>query len=357
MRGSVCFLMALMTATAAVGLPPVMFSETCPAYVTIMSEASALFSKLASLQIAADFDTLDMEGDAGDGIPDKYQIALLAAVMCSGDWTTIEQYNTNKQLYGTFCNHATVAVRFFSGGLLDQPPRLDQRLALIVAVIDAHEELQAIPQYAALYNMIKGLQTQLTPLFGGEGRVLAMLPLVTPMLNQFDDLIAAMIGLSSEGRDTLLAIVDDAMVEIENVLAQAEGALQVLNGLVNEPVLTMQEKANVRSLADDLGAAVTAVEWIVTVLPGSIEVYGVQGNTPDEPFSAASDYDGDGNTNAFTYQALKSFDASPAAFVEAASGENELWTGNPNLPAVHATFLAVMAVIIMLAGALTLRKI
>jgi len=365
MKKLTAIVMTLMLMSgAAMALPKVTLDEECAAYQAINEDAESLLGTLAIfIDDLPEYDQADLElAMAGDKIPDSFELALFAMALCKGgdESEALEaQFAANKTVYNNILGIVNGVVPILLGD--DDRDPLGDRLAELAAILTNHPELEATIDGLAGAGTYDGIIEDLTDLAEDVNGILEdveayadMIPGLLETLGELGDFVAALAGLSTEMQATVTGLLDDYMGDINDTIDQVTAVQAAFAAVLEAGVLTQDEAAAVTSMSADVTAVVGYVNGPTGLLAllDSIQVFGVA-KAGDEPFSAAGDYDGDGNTNLVAFNGS---DGSKAGFVAAASGANPYYAGNTNLPAVGLAGLAALAGLVSLGGALSLRK-
>ena len=301
------------------------------------------------------WEACDMEnGFAGDGLADRLQLALLAAVLCAGDPGVTDQYEANLAAFlgliddvdaaaegarplalstGSLSLTTTAAavVTFVTNyGALIGPTNSAYLMAMAEGMVDADGGLDDLVGYKD--DMYLFIFRGLAPWWAGiAGTSAAMNTAISDMMVGSDygvlgGLIAAPPGLTT---------LSGYMHTFAAALAAYEG--------YGFPATALEAEADA---LDALILLVQAIGW------PDMAIYGVA-KTETEPFSGTGDYDGNGDTNAEVAAAVGS---DPEAFVAAASGANVWYTGNPALPVAGIFGLALLAGACVMGGAASIRR-
>ena len=333
--GMVCAVLLAAIPCMASGpmvLPPVTYSDGCQYVVDINKQANALIALITPIAgmlnttlAIPPYDTMDLEnGLTGDGIPDKFQLALLCSALCANA-DLQDQLNVNKAKFAQLIADldAVVAILLGNGSTI---PNAAVRLN---AVADLLATLPATPELTPIIDQLRSAATTV-------GDLVAQIPgIITPgvvhqllaAVGTYQGAIGALLGLSSRMQDTIRGLLTpDLLAQIANIRGQVVGVIASVRALATTPPFTAEQVATMNALAADAQTIVDALErTLALVQPGGLVVFGVSAKSAGEPFSALGDYDGDGNTNLATYKATG---ATIAGFVAAASGANPFWQDN-----------------------------
>jgi hypothetical protein len=134
----------------------------------------------------------------------------------------------------------------------------------------------------------------------------------------------------------------------EIVLSVYEANLATLIVEKPEAASSWTWAAATMGLSADMRAAVCAIYGLD---PDHYEVCQEPGKGVDEPFSAQGDCDGDGASNVEEYEYVVAAGGDIDDFAMQAAENNPFWEGNPDVPAVTAMGLMLLALGIGLAGA------
>ena len=272
------------------------------------------------LPISTDWYTWDLEkiegsDVTGDGILDNFQIALLAAVLCSEESSPRldlirQQYDVNLVMVEEtiedidyLADNAERILDLIAGNPHANPP-----------VIGIAPGLAAIPEIAGIVinfpedgDTIADAAQVVIETVEEIRPYLSLLPLVTTTLEQVAPLLAGMGGLNSE----MKAWVD----ELAGPLAEAMGSMDEVVGIVNVAlllygsVMPAELKAEIRELLQ------IVVQWEPS-LPDFL-IYGVVGKAENEPISAFGDWNADGLPNLLTFEDVMAAGGDREDFVAA----------------------------------------
>jgi hypothetical protein len=206
------------------------------------------------------------------------------------------------------------------------------------------------------------------------------------VLPTYADWFAATGGLSTEMQTTLTSLLNGFFEDIPGyapmlwnpappyALGQYLGALAAaLAALPANPALGLGPNpfpnvvAAMAALADGappvksfhlLSTDITALD---TTPPfAATKIYGEYTKTANQPFSGAGDYNDNGDTNKFVYDATKNpwpgHSGGLVDFLQCASGYNSWYPGSASLPVAGVLGLALLAGACALAAARTFRK-
>ncbi len=394
--------MAVLCAFAVVpatsmALPAVTNDPGCALVTSIDAGGEAFLGALGGFDTGLDIPTWpesDMESVLGlmdgDLVLDKWQTTLLGQALCAGDVALNAQFDANRQAYlGLVGNlvalidwagvtntdamaEAGAALLYFglttdaTGGLgqtflVGTPPDfLDAAVNPALIGIDPTGTLTG---YATLILEVGGGLSLLGPEMASFASEYALLG---PILGSdiVADWFTAMGGLNSEMQGTVYGLLDQLLGALDEPITEIGGitiaqALATLSGFGTQaaavvdgysaPALGVQ-LLGVVALLDEGGALLAAI------VPPAFQVYGAPPKTADEPFSAAGDYSGDEVTNGVVAAAVVDSGGDEDEFVEWASGYDIDWSGNPNLPATGLLGLALLAGVIGVGGAFSIRK-
>jgi len=291
----------------------------------------------------------------GDGIPDMYQLGLLAAVLCKGDSLVLGQYNANVALMDDLITEL--------GGLVTTASTLAPQMVTVGGNIvtwanglpDAPPEIAGLKAQAlTLGNGLSAAGTEIGGFMTSYGSLL------TSILPIYKTWFAAMGGLNSEMQATLTGLVGDLLSSLTDYVAELSAAADGLQALVAaQPALPapLQMSTDLQTSCSGLAVSLDSAAVLISglALP-DFSIYGVT-KSASEPFSALGDYDGDGQTNKATYDlVMAQTDHSVPAFVYAVSGISPFWPGNPALPVTGGLGLLLLSGVAALTGARVLRK-
>lgn len=348
---------------ATLTLPPVTL-DGCNLWLTIEPEAQMLIQTIAGFGVEGipSYDEADLEnGMAGDGIPDKYQMALLAALLCKGNATVQAQFDTNMNHYTTLVNDLVAVFGILLGNPTANPPvpSAADRLTQVATILTPYVP-DLVPQ--AVIDALNSAATELgdfvadlPPEING-----AVLPVLANTLRGFKEAVAALMGLDTEIQASVLNLLTSEI--LSDVTAIRQQVLDIATQMAlltgEESPLSPDDKAYINALIADVDIIVAALDrTIALTTPGAIPIYGVtSGKAAHEPFSGVGDYDKNGVTNLEIYNILKAAKADVAIedFVDAAS--NPLSPLNPYLPVGGLVGLAALAGACLTGGAFALRR-
>jgi len=329
-------------------------------WTTIDAEASALLGLLSSFGVSGipAYEQVDLEyGMQGDGIPDRYQLALLSALLCFGNEDVQGQFDANKLTYTTLVDELSGVLSILIGNPPTTPTAPDRLRA--VAVILTPLVPTPVPQSAI--DDINSAATELDSVLASvEGIVTPLtLPQLTNTLKGFKEAVAALLGMDSEIQASVTDLLTSAILgQVMDVRQQVVDMVAALTPVI--PLLAPADQVYVNALITDINSIVAALDFIVGLtVPGAIPVYGVvPAKSPSEPFSGLGDYDKNGYSNLAIYTLLthENNNTPPTveAFVVAAS--NPLAPVLPSVPVAGLFGLAALAGACLTGGAFTLRK-
>ncbi|HOZ50022.1 MAG TPA: hypothetical protein PLO37_04400 [Candidatus Hydrogenedentes bacterium] len=243
------------------------------------------------------------EGVMGDGIPDNFQMALLAAVLCSQESDPLldlirAQYDINFATYEQLLtdvmyvvNNANRIIDLMGGNPTANPPviGIGPGLAAIPAIQDI------VINWPDEGDTIGDLAEEIIDLSNTIKDYKSLLPVIVNVLTMAQPWFAGMGGLSSEMNG-----------QINGLLEQAAGYLGMLDDLVD--LLRSMATDYGPSGTGDISAALAAeINELADIAEGfSITIpqfltYGVEGKTAAEPISAFGDWNHDGVTNLQVY--------------------------------------------------------
>lgn len=350
---------------ATLTLPPVEL-EGCATWFEIDSDAQLLLGTLASFGVEGipAYDLVDLEnGMLGDGIPDKYQMALLAALLCHGNPTVQAQFDGNMVLYTTLVNDLVGVFSILLGNPTANPAiptaadRLTQVATILTPYVPALVPQAAIDAINTAAAELAGFAAALPPEINA-----AVLPVLGQTLVSFKEAVAALMGLDSEMQASVLNLLTSEILgEVTSIRQQVVDMVVVFTPLIGEQSpLSADDKAYIAALIDDVSTIVAALDrTIALTVPGAIPVYGVTtAKAANEPFSAVGDYDQNGYSNLTTYDALKADNGGnpPAIETFVASASNPFSPINPNVPVAGLFGLAALAGACLTGGAFALRR-
>lgn len=369
-------MIAIPCMAATMTLPPVELDTStdsgtgdylCPAWGNMSEQGQNLLTILKPFVTGLPtFDTADLENAiAGDGIPDKYQLGLLSAVLCAGNAEVQDQFDANKATYTDLVADIQTLLALLVGNSTATPAvdPLATRLANAVTLLTAAyptPSTELADVIAEIGDADNGLIKTLNGFVDDIGSYTSALSL----LNNYADVVAGLAGLDSELIGSLTSMLTpDMIADVEDIRDQVTTAAGVVSTYNTNPPLDAAGVATISGLVTDANSIVAIVNSALTLIQSTTPfvIYGVttSAKSAAEPFSALGDYDQDGVTNLVTYQALAGSSKATVnveEFVAAASGANPFYKGNPLLPVTSLFGLAAMASACLAGGAFTLRK-
>lgn len=352
-------LVAAPCMAAQMDLPEVTLGS-CTAWTNMSGEGASLIATLGLFITGLPtFDQVDLENGAnGDGLPDKYPLALLAALLCNGNPTVAGQVADNTALYLQLVDDVALAATILMGNGSTVPNaavRLDGAADILVAVFGdpAPTEIQAIIdalRSAAdeVQGVLDEIPSSITP---------AYIPTLKGYLVSYQHAVGGIMGLSSDIQATVLNLLTSELLgQITSIRDEVVGIVAAVRTAATVPPFSTDQQTTLLALADDAEALVGALNRTMA-MPAALKVYGVTGKAEGEPFAGDGDYDKDGNTNLATYQGLGgNSSVTVQAFVAAASGANPFWSGNTNLPVAGVFGLIALAAACGVTGVVSARK-
>jgi Leucine-rich repeat (LRR) protein len=139
----------------------------------------------------------------------------------------------------------------------------------------------------------------------------------------------------------------------EIVLSVYEANLATLLTEKPEAALSWVWAAATMGLSTNMRAAICE---IYALEPDHYQVYREPGKGADEPFSAEGDCDGDGVSNVEEYEYVVASGGDIDDFAMQAAENSPFWSGNPDVPALNAIGLVLLALGIGLGGAWLLTR-
>ncbi|MFP4500834.1 MAG: C-type lectin domain-containing protein [Candidatus Hydrogenedentota bacterium] len=345
--------------TLSVTVKKTTWVDLCSLDDTFAQQGAQLASAAAGagLGLPGDFSQWDVELGVGDGVPDAWQLHLLAYVLCQegigalkteGTALPAQQYLSNLDNWNSFLAQASALAEWLG------TVQANETDLLTLAELVATESGGACDSDLGGFTVSEFLVLLATGGSGDPGdsdldEVLSDFATVGAFA-AFVDTLAGLSGLSTEMQATVVALIprDD----LEQLLQLTDNTLPVLQGLDACPSTDAQNLAD--SLANALGAA-PAVEF---GLLDSLEVFQLGDvKLPNEPFAGDGDFDGDGVMNAEVAAGVGSNGGDQDDFVAGATGEfGPFWPGNPNLPVGAPFGLAVLITTLGAAGVLRMRR-
>ncbi|HEO70732.1 MAG TPA: hypothetical protein ENN80_05665, partial [Candidatus Hydrogenedentes bacterium] len=253
--------------------------------------------------------------EMGDGIPDNYQMALLAAVLCSEEESDLlnlirQQYEDNLVAYGS---------------ILDSLTYIADNASLIIDLLEeVGAGLAAIPEIQNLVinwpepgDTLGEFAEDLVDLAATLGDYESLLPLIVNVFNVVGPWFAGMGGLSSEMQmqlQSLLGLLDEYLGQLYDLVDLMQN-LVATYGPSGTGLISADLADAMLNLADL--AAGFSLEIPV------FAIYGVSGDekTPSEPMSARGDWNHDGFSNLYVYNVVQAAGGTRADFVYEATKE------------------------------------
>lgn len=291
----------------------------------------------------------DLEnGFAGDGLADRLQLALLAAVLCAGDPGVSAQYAANAEAYagmiGQFYATITAAGPLATTLGADGPA--------LQAVADYYRAMIGEAMYAQLSAVAAGMADASALLADFVGRF----SMYVPIFEGLGPWFIGMAGTSAAMDASIEGLMFNEDYGIVADLGPAGEGLAELAGYLHGTAAGLVAMIGPNPVSTALEADADGLDALVAILVGitwpDMAIYGVA-KTETEPFSGEGDYNGNGDTNAEVAAAVGS---DPEAFVAAASGANVWYTGNPALPVAGIFGLALLAGACVMGGAASIRR-
>ncbi|MBI1318038.1 MAG: hypothetical protein GC168_03680 [Candidatus Hydrogenedens sp.] len=307
-----------------------------------------------ALGVPSNFADWDIEFLVGDGVPDAWQLRLLAFALCQegigalsktdGTDVTAAQFNDNvAKINGLVSDLSAVAA------FLTQVKSIQTDMLTLAALIGGgcDANLSGLGDG----NAIGALATGGTGNPAGLDDLIETLTIATA-LGAFGQGVSGLVGLSTEMKLTFQdALSADSLGDVNLVLGlspllqfYASGAAGACGG----------GQALAASVLGTLGTTwpsidTNNVDWDVYLL-GSTKAIG-------EPFSGAGDYNGDGYSNAEVAGYVMAAGGTVDDFIAGATGEfDPFWLGNPNLPVAGMIGLGSLVSSVALSGAMLLRN-
>lgn len=317
----------------------------------------AFLAESAGDDAPTDYRTADLELGAGDGVPDYYQLMLLAAALCSGDEALNAAFTANR---AAVANYLAALERLFDLAVKaqgDAATASDELQAFVAWPLfdlfvppDMKAYVQQMAEGLALFaDAMAGLTDPDSPLQAMRGQ-----------LDGLTDPIAGVAGLSSEMRQTLLdALDEDVLGDLAAYQAELNAMADTMEAAANGLGYLTAMYSQAAALQDALLALVDDIHTFnaiadILAVPPVLAVYGVA-KTPGEPFSGLGDYDADGVSNAGVYAHILARGGDVPDYVKAASGANPFYQSD-EVPAAGVIGLAVLAGVIAVVAALVLFR-
>lgn len=360
-RGLVLFAIVLVAApcmAAQMSLPKVQYSSSCQYVTDIDGQAAGLINLISSvvsmigqtLEIPP-YEAMNLEnGLNGDGILDQYQLDLLGTALCSSP-ALQDQLTANKAKYVQLITDIkTVAgILLGSGPSTNVAARLNAVATILEGLSPAPTEVitQIQDAAASCQDLLDGLPAEVTPALVNQ--------LATGLLD-FQTAVGALIGLSTEMQQTVLGLLSPSILsQVSTIRGQVVDVISQTASL--QSLLSPADWTTVNGVRTDAQKIVDALDRTLALTqPGGIAIFGVNGKTAGEPFSAAGDYDQDGVTNLATYEGVVTCGGGIADFVNGASGYNPYFCGRPGLPVAGLFGLAALAGAVTVGGAFSIRR-
>lgn len=368
MRKSLLLTVAVLMTAASAGwaLPPVELGDDCSYMMDIDTWGSVAVPALSI--DTEDYETADLDGD---GMPDAWQLGLLAAALCAGDAGLLAQWDANVEAINTFLaqfDPFNAAAGPLAAGYNALLPTLT---AYYAAYGPAGLNVIPGPALPAFVLLLQGNVSPPAPKLADLGKTLNDAAGYTGLLPTFVPWFAAVLGCDTEQNAALNVVWDDFFGEFPGygpVLSTyytpaLAGCAAVVSALPVPDVgpLTNAQLAtalNDAAAATGTSAPPTGMAGILGALNVALphmEIYGLA-KAVGEPFSGLGDYDEDGVSNLTTYGLIVAAEGNRQAFVAAASGANVWYPGNPNLPVAGMIGLVALVGVTALGGGLVLRK-
>jgi hypothetical protein len=363
----------LVPSVCMAALPKVELKPDCATAALIDGEGDLLLTSLGLfIKGLPTYAAADLEnGATGDGVPDSYQLGLLSAAICAGETNLASQLAGNKALiHNNLILPLGAAVNLLFGTTTPLHPGIYDQAGVLSTDIRAWAAGAPEPyktQATTFADTIDGLLLQINTFLADSDLTVADLKdyvgIALPLLGGVEDLIAGLVGLDSEMIGILYTVFTPTLQgQIEGYVTQiSTQMIPLLQGLhANAGALGIGTELDGELVmaAADLTSAVGVVGPFVSFVadPG-FAIYGVSGKSATEPFSGLGDYNLDGVTNATVFSNLTSAGAATRpAFVKAASGLDPYWAGRAGLPVAGLLGMALLAGVVALGGALSIRK-
>ena len=340
---------------ASVSVRPATWHDTCQAYGDFESQASDFTALGQSLGWPTDFALYDIELGVGDGVPDAWQLALLAYALCEEgaydpeqggvDGATVNaDFTANAAQLDAMAADLGSSVAFFASA--------GQALTEVAASISETpcDGERSDPATVALAESLTDLLDEEPPLpavpsvlLGAVGDLMLETAALANVLDAVPDLreiLTGLLGLSSEMQETLLAEL--FLVERVQALTSYVASLAALAGAVDtECVQGIPDPALSTAIADLVVLLGTAPEFTAP----DFAIYGA--DVGYDPFSGLGDYSGDTRTNREVAEAVQDANGDVDDFVAGATGRlGPFWNGNPNLPVVSGLTPPLAAIVV-----------
>ncbi|MDQ1255863.1 MAG: hypothetical protein QG656_457 [Candidatus Hydrogenedentes bacterium] len=297
-------------------------------------------------QTWADMDIELIGGLYGDGIPDQYQMAMLAALLCSFELKEVDlinirnQFNTNLSRFESIStqvqNIANIAptagplmISAAQGLLAELPP------AALSTVVNLPDPGNTMTQFL---NYVDSLGDDIV------GTYATVFTVMAPMIPNFGGFFGGMYGLSAE----MQASMDNFLSGITDVLGQMDAAETLLTQFIADYGPSGANVLSTQTLAD-LNTLLSYLPQFTLTIP-AFEVF-TFGKSATEPFSAFADFNGDGVTNLQHYTDVVAASGGRVEYVAAATAGVV-----PPVPAMGLLGLGAIASLLAGGGAVVLRK-
>jgi hypothetical protein len=297
-------------------------------------------------QTWANMDIELMGATYGDGVPDQYQMAMLAALLCAFQQKEVDlihirdQFNTNLTRFESIStqvqNIANIAptagplmVSASSGLLAELPP------AVLSTVVNLPNPGNTMTQFL---NYVNSLGDDIVNTYA------SLFTMLAPTIPNFGGFFGGMYGLSAE----MQASMDDFISGITDILGQMDAAEAIMTQLIADYGPSGANVLGTQTMAD-LNTLLGYLPQFTLTIP-AFEVF-TFGKSATEPFSAFADFNGDGVTNLQHYTDVVAASGGRVEYVAAATAGVV-----PPIPAVGLLGLGMIASLLASGGALVLRK-
>jgi len=326
---------------------------TPPGFKAMSEELLLLLGTLGVSDLPTDSLTADLETPVlggpmtGDGVPDMYQLAALAAVLCSNEATTKSLFDNNVNSMTTFLDDITAAINLAS----TTAPTMDTVGDSLLVWAQAQPAGPVHDNGIAFANALIASAAEINNIVTLYGTLITADPPAVG-LKKYKTWFAAMGGLDTGIQNTLTGLVNDLLGDVVAMGAELNTAADAIDGpggwvsLVtpSNPALGGQLgtlAGNVRTLGGSLGGLTMPTFDLCS------RTIGV------DDFGASVDYNLDGKTNKFVYDEVKGLQDNLAQYVYWSTTTGIVF---PGVPVAGVLGLAVLVGVCALGGSLSMRK-
>lgn len=343
---------AVGNATITVRIPE--WFEACDLSTQFSTQGGVIAGLGLDDALPTNWEAWDVELGVGDGVPDAWQLYLLAYAICGDDNAAAEAaYEANLAEVQQLATDLVPAVAFLSNSLTIVPDLQALATALPTALGGACDQdisgALGVPGPVLASQYLAGVVIPLLqdPDTADEVGLMQVLTALIPGITQW---LAGMNTVSTEMVGTLGALLP---VEAVNDAVEQFGALALL-------------LANLANNCPDASVSTPAASALATMginplspplvpLP-TYAAYQDAGKLANEPVSGAGDYNDDGFTNAEVAAAVIDAGGDEDDFIAGATGDfGPFWPGNPNLP-VGVAVLGGLIGALAVGGAAAIRR-